>query len=641
MEPLRFAFAFGCASGHINPSLAVTRRLVQQGHEVHYLSREQMRSAIEDTGAKFWNELEVESELYENREEDLMGATSALKKEQGLENESMLAGFMKLSCYSLELQLPGCIRWLQQLQPDAVAYCPLLCQDAAYAAEFLKLPKVAILTTAGPGSMAFTMQAFLDMSGSTAEELLEECRNYAPLQQNVANLKEKYGIEYQVERNLRNLGFLSAAASADVCLVTTTEDLQDPCPPQLTEAYEQAGAKFVTVGPLLDQAGAKRAACHKFNEAKTGAGDAHQDDDDDELMEQMRMAKSAGRKVVLASMGTAPGTSVWARLRAAGCLRMVKSEFGESELSTFQGDSLKNIAESAHKVVTGDSPDLGWHTKPMEGSGRKGLTGKQLCQAAWNGVFDAFGSDDPTAPLIILVTGPQPDALENLTVPSNAICRQMVPQVDLLRARVDVFLTHCGQNSFMESLVLGVPMVCCPGCVDQPTNAAKAEALGAALQVSRPVPEDGEEEAAMQSYQSEVASKLLRVLEEPGFRQKVQAVSQRIEEAGGVPRAAEHIVRTARPLPVLLNHRTLAAEAAEAHEANKAVEDEDGGMQRTFSGVGFALPIDTVVKNVQSMIEEGYVSRPSIGVELAPDSVSESLGMPGAMVMKARSEGRA
>ena len=33
----------------------------------------------------------------------------------------------------------------------------LCTQDAAYAAEFLKLPKVAILTTAGPGSMAFTM----------------------------------------------------------------------------------------------------------------------------------------------------------------------------------------------------------------------------------------------------------------------------------------------------------------------------------------------------------------------------------------------------------------------------------------------------------------------------------------------------
>ena len=57
-------------------------------------------------------------------------------------------------------------------------------------------------------------------------------------------------------------------------------------------------------------------------------------------------------------------------------------------------------------------------------------------------------------------------------------------------------------------------------------------------------------------------------------------------------------------------------------------------FQGTFSGVGFALPIDTVAKNVGAMIEEGYVSRPSIGVELAPDAMSESLGMPGAMVMK-------
>ena len=48
MEPLRFAFAFGCASGHINPSLAVTRRLVQQGHEaaeaVEFVSKPKVSS---------------------------------------------------------------------------------------------------------------------------------------------------------------------------------------------------------------------------------------------------------------------------------------------------------------------------------------------------------------------------------------------------------------------------------------------------------------------------------------------------------------------------------------------------------------------------------------------------------------------
>ena len=59
MESKTFAFAFGMASGHINPSLPLARRLVALGHKVHYLSREQMRSAIEDTGASFWNELEA------------------------------------------------------------------------------------------------------------------------------------------------------------------------------------------------------------------------------------------------------------------------------------------------------------------------------------------------------------------------------------------------------------------------------------------------------------------------------------------------------------------------------------------------------------------------------------------------------
>jgi len=54
----------------------------------------------------------------------------------------------------------------------------------------------------------------------------------------------------------------------------------------------------------------------------------------------------------------------------------------------------------------------------------------------------------------------------------------------------------------------------------------------------------------------------------------------------------------------------------------------------TFSGVGFALPIDRVKQNVASMIAEGYVSRPSLGVELAPDDMAESLGVGGAMITK-------
>ena len=54
-----FAFIFPLASGHINPSLAIARSLVQQGHDVHYLCREQMREAIQDTGAVFHSDIET------------------------------------------------------------------------------------------------------------------------------------------------------------------------------------------------------------------------------------------------------------------------------------------------------------------------------------------------------------------------------------------------------------------------------------------------------------------------------------------------------------------------------------------------------------------------------------------------------
>ena len=139
----------------------------------------------------------------------------------------------------------------------------------------------------------------------------------------------------------------------------------------------------------------------------------------------------------------------------------------------------------------------------------------------------------------MLSTGPQADALEGLEVPRNAICVPEVPQVDLLRMGVDLFLSHFGQNSFMEALSMGVPMVGCPGFVDQPANARKAEGMGVALQVDRPVPEDGEEQMALELYEKEVKEALERVYSEPQFLTRAKEVARGIQEAGGVQRAVE------------------------------------------------------------------------------------------------------
>ena len=71
-------------------------------------------------------------------------------------------------------------------------------------------------------------------------------------------------------------------------------------------------------------------------------------------------------------------------------------------------------------------------------------------------------------PLIVVSTGPQPDALSGLTVLTNAICLPSVPQVRLLKkvhAHSDTSLaaviTHGDQNSFMEALSVGAPIIVC------------------------------------------------------------------------------------------------------------------------------------------------------------------------------------
>ena len=76
-------------------------------------------------------------------------------------------------------------------------------------------------------------------------------------------------------------------------------------------------------------------------------------------------------------------------------------------------------------------PDIGWDYKLRGTDGQpKGLTGCQLCRAAWGGAFDAFGAaaDDASAPQLLVALGPQPDALGDLQPPANALCLPVLPQ---------------------------------------------------------------------------------------------------------------------------------------------------------------------------------------------------------------------
>jgi len=349
--PRRFAFVFPMASGHINPSLPVARSLVALGHEVHYLCREQMREAIEDTGSVFHSEVEQMPELYNGRECDIFGAGESLKREYGLENDSFVTGVFKLRTLSIELMLPGTIRWLRAINAGSVLYSPVMNGNAAFAAEVLGIPSVALLPNAGPGSIQRFFAELLRTSHMTEDMFVQEVEAFEPHHEAVARLNAKYGLDFGLLTNMQPFGKLGVLTRSAITLVTTCEDLQDPMTPDLAEFYKTEGTIFEAVGPLLDKAGARRAAGHKFNasegDSKHAAKHTGGEVDAEDLLQRVRAARATGRSTILVSMGT---------------------------------------------VITGDSPDMGWEGRQKDNTGNpRGLTGRELCRAAWAGAFDAFG----------------------------------------------------------------------------------------------------------------------------------------------------------------------------------------------------------------------------------------------------------
>jgi S1-C subfamily serine protease len=59
------------------------------------------------------------------------------------------------------------------------------------------------------------------------------------------------------------------------------------------------------------------------------------------------------------------------------------------------------------------------------------------------------------------------------------------------------------------------------------------------------------------------------------------------------------------------------------------------------AGIGFAIPVDEVNRIVTELIRHGTIVRPSLGVSLAPDQVTERLGLDGVLVMQVDPDGPA
>ena len=143
---------------------------------------------------------------------------------------------------------------------------------------------------------------------------------------------------------------------------------------------------------------------------------------------------------------------------------------------------------------------------------------------------------------LIVVVGRDQEPAAFGPQPPNVYIERYIPHA-LLLPRCDVMITHCGFSSVMACLELGLPMVAVPlAGGDQPSNAARSVALGAARLVAPT-------ERTPQNFRDSV----MEVLREPKYRESAMRLQREIQSLPGPEYAVELLERLALEKAPILN----------------------------------------------------------------------------------------
>jgi MGT family glycosyltransferase len=104
-----------------------------------------------------------------------------------------------------------------------------------------------------------------------------------------------------------------------------------------------------------------------------------------------------------------------------------------------------------------------------------------------------------------------------------------VAQLDVLK-HADLFISHAGMGSTMESLTCGVPMLVAPQMAEEQANADRLVELGAA----RMLPADGLTAETMRAA-------IDAALADEGIRRRARELRDEIRAAGGAAAAADSV----------------------------------------------------------------------------------------------------
>ena len=134
------------------------------------------------------------------------------------------------------------------------------------------------------------------------------------------------------------------------------------------------------------------------------------------------------------------------------------------------------------------------------------------------------------------------------------------------------------------------------------------------------------------SHDLEVGRSVLAIGNPFGFDQTlttgiISALGREINSVAGIP--IRDVIQTDAAINPGNSGGPLLDSDGRLIGVNTAIVSPSGG----YAGIGFAIPVDTVRWVVSDLISYGKVQRPSLGVDLAPDSVTRRYGLEGPLVL--------
>jgi len=108
----------------------------------------------------------------------------------------------------------------------------------------------------------------------------------------------------------------------------------------------------------------------------------------------------------------------------------------------------------------------------------------------------------------------------------------------------------------------------------------------------------------------------------------ISALGREIQSLAGVP--IRDVIQTDAAINPGNSGGPLLDSAGRLIGVNTAIYSPSG----TYAGIGFAIPAHDVSWVVPDLIRYGRVQRPTLGIELAPESLAERLGLEGAVIYR-------